>query len=114
MVFSLIMIICVSLNTNQGDIYISAHWLEYLPMAWETRVPSQVDSYQKLQKWYLMPPCLTFSIIRCWSRVSGAMQGMELHLSLHLDVVVIEKGPSGLTNFLIYIYCVLQFLKQND
>ena len=25
---------------------------------------SQVESYQRLEKWYLMPPCLTLSIIR--------------------------------------------------
>ena len=30
----------------------------------ETRVQSQVESYQRLKKWYLMPPCLTLSIIR--------------------------------------------------
>ena len=28
------------------------------------RVQSQVDSFQRLKRWYLMPPCLTFSIIR--------------------------------------------------
>ena len=30
----------------------------------KTRVQSQVKSYQRLKKWYLMPPCLTLSIIR--------------------------------------------------
>ena len=35
----------------------------------ETWVQSQVESYQRLKKWYLMPPCLTLSIIRCGSRV---------------------------------------------
>ena len=35
-------------------------WVEYLPMAQETEVQSQVKSYQWLKKkWYLMPPCLT-------------------------------------------------------
>ena len=38
-------------------------------MARETRVQSQVESYQILTKWYLMPPSLTLSIIRCRSRV---------------------------------------------
>ena len=34
----------------------------------ETRVQSQVKSYQSLKKWYLIPPCLTHSIIRIkWS-----------------------------------------------
>ena len=31
----------------------------------------------KTQKWYLMPPCLTLSIIRYVSRVSGAIQRKE-------------------------------------
>ena len=39
------------------------------PMARETWVQSQVESYQRLKKWYLMPPCLTLSIIRYGSRV---------------------------------------------
>ena len=34
------------------------------PVAQETRVQSQVESYQRLKKWYLMPPCLTLNIIR--------------------------------------------------
>ena len=29
------------------------------------------------QKWYLMLPCLTFSIKRCESRVNGATKGKE-------------------------------------
>ena len=38
-------------------------------MARETGVQSQVESYQRLKKWYLIPPCLTLSIIRYVSRV---------------------------------------------
>ena len=38
-------------------------------MARETWVQSQVKSYQRLLKWYLMPPCLTLNIIRHGSRV---------------------------------------------
>ena len=34
------------------------------PMAWETWVQSQFESYQRLKKWYLMLPCLTLGIIR--------------------------------------------------
>ena len=33
-------------------------------MIWETVVQSQVESYQRLKKWYLIPPCLKLSIIR--------------------------------------------------
>ena len=35
----------------------------------ETRVQSHVKSYQRLKKWYLLPPCLILSIIRYISRV---------------------------------------------
>ena len=42
-----------------------------------TGVQSQVESYQRLKKWYLVPPCLTPSIIRYESRVSGVIQGKE-------------------------------------
>ena len=50
-------------------------WLECLPMVRETRIQSQVESYQRLKKWYLMPPCLTLSIIRYGSRVKWSNQG---------------------------------------
>ena len=55
-------------------LYCVANWtlakrLECSPMARETLVQSQVESYQRLKKWYLMPPCLTLSIIRYGSRV---------------------------------------------
>ena len=33
-------------------------------MVWETKVQSQVTSYQRHKKWYLMPSCLTLSTIR--------------------------------------------------
>ena len=38
-------------------------------LAW---VQSQVESYQRLKKWYLMPPCFTLCIIRYGSRVMGS------------------------------------------
>ena len=38
-------------------------------MVRETWVQSQVKSYQRLLKWYLIPPCLTLSIIRYISRI---------------------------------------------
>ena len=44
-------------------------------MARETRVKSQVESYQRLKKWYLIHPCLTLSIIRCVSRVKWINPG---------------------------------------
>ena len=38
-------------------------------MARETWIQSQVESYQRLKKWYLVSPCLTLSIIRYVKRV---------------------------------------------
>ena len=52
-----------------------AKWLECSPMARETWVQSQVESYQRLKKWYFMPPCLTLSIIRYGSRVKWIHPG---------------------------------------
>ena len=49
--------------------------LECSPMARETRVQSPVESYQRLKKWYLMPPCLTLSIIRYGSRIKWSNPG---------------------------------------
>ena len=46
-----------------------ARWLECSPMAWEIGVQSQVESYQRLKKWYFMPLCLALNIIRYGSRV---------------------------------------------
>ena len=40
-----------------------------------SRVQSQVESYQKLKKWYLMPPCFTFSSISCGSKVKWSNLG---------------------------------------
>ena len=52
-----------------------AWWLECFPRAQETWVQSQVETYQILKKWYLMPPCLTISIIRYGSRVKWSNLG---------------------------------------
>ena len=48
------------------------------PMVQETWVQSQVESYQRLKKWYLMPSCLTLSIIRYRSRVKWSNAGKGL------------------------------------
>ena len=61
--------------------------------------------YQRLKKFFLVPPCLTLSILRYVSNVSVAMQGKVSCPLLHLGVVAIEKEafrlPSTLfTNFL--------------
>ena len=41
---------------------------EYSVHQW-SEIQSQVESYQRLKKWYLMLPCLTINIIRWESRV---------------------------------------------
>ena len=56
-------------------------------------IPGRV--IQKTQNYYLMPSCLTLSIIRCRSTISGAIQGKELRLLLYLGVVAIKKGAFG-------------------
>ena len=44
-------------------------------MVQETGVQSQVESYRRLKKCYLIPPCLTLSIIRYASRVKWSNPG---------------------------------------
>ena len=55
-----------------------AQGVECLPMARETGVQSQVVSYQRLSKWYLIPPCLTLSNIRyiLWVKLSNPRKGV--------------------------------------
>ena len=43
--------------------------VESSPMARETGVQFLSESFQRLKKWYLTPPCVTLSIIRYRSRV---------------------------------------------
>ena len=69
----------------------------YLPIVLLTWVQSQVKSYHRLKKRYLISPWLTLKIIRYGSRIREAIQGKELNLPLHLSVVAIEKGS-------LYIY----------
>ena len=52
-----------------------AKWVECSPMVRETWVQSQVASYQRLLKWYLIPPCLILSNIRYISRVKWSNPG---------------------------------------
>ena len=86
-------------------------------MVRETGVQFQVESYQKLKKWYLMPPCLTHSIIK--ARIKAKVkQSREWSttFSLQIGVVAIKKvafrSPSTkVTNFTyIYIYIYNSFI----
>ena len=54
------------------------YWVECLLMARETGVQSQIESYQRLKKWYLIPPCLTDSMIRYISRVKWNNPGKRV------------------------------------
>ena len=44
----------------------------------KTWVQSQVEPYQRIKKWYLIPPCLILSIIRYESRVKWSNPGKEV------------------------------------
>ena len=77
----------------------------------ETGVQSQVESYQRLTKWYLIPPCLTNDIIRYVSRVKWSNPGKGVAPPLHLGVVAMKREPSGCPRlqsptllYYIYIY----------
>ena len=60
-------------------------------------VPIGHSSYTKdLKKWYLITPCLTFSLTRYGSRVNGTIQGKEYHPPRNIGIVAIEKGNFGL------------------
>ena len=87
----------------------------------ETWVQSQVVSYQRLLKWYLIPPCLTLSNRRWTYRgYGGAIRGKKERPPLHLSVVAIEKGafwsPSSCGHQLYFYYhyllrIVINYLK---
>ena len=72
-----------------------AWWVKSSPMVWETGVQYQVESYQRLKKWYLMPPCLILSIIRLGSRVKWSNPGNGVEPYSRFCVVAIEKGAFG-------------------
>ena len=44
----------------------------------ETGVQSQIESYQRLKKWYLMLPCLMLNTIKLRSRVKWKNPGNEV------------------------------------
>ena len=72
-------------------------------MARETWVRSQVESYQRLKKWYLMPPCLTLSIIRCGSRVKWSNPEKGVAPSpTHWCSKLSKREPSGHPRLYIY------------
>ena len=81
-------------------------------MAWETGVQSQVESYQRLKKWYLILPCLTLSIIKYVSMVKWSKPRKGVVLSPPLWCCSYWKGSlyepltiaANFTFIYIYIY----------
>ena len=71
--------------------------VECLPMAWETGVQSQVESYQRLKKWYLIPRCLTFSIIRYVAREKWSNLGKRVVPTLIPQCCSFWKGSLWVT-----------------
>ena len=52
-----------------------SYMTEFSPMVRETGVQSQVESYQRLKKWYLIPSCLTLSITKYGWRAKWSNPG---------------------------------------
>ena len=108
--------ICIRIQKNiRTRIYWKlAKRSESSPIPRETWVESQVESYQRLKKCYLMPPCLTLSIIRYGSRVKWSNPGKGVAPSPTPWCSKLSKRePSGhprlwsptlLTYIYIYIY----------
>ena len=77
-------------------------------MVGETWLQSQVTSYQRLLKWYLILPCLKLRNIRYVSRIKWSYPVKRVAPPLHLGVVAIEKGaflsPSTTVTNFTYIF----------
>ena len=61
---------------------------------------SQVESYQRFKKWYLIPPCLTLSIIRNVSRGKWSNPGKIEAPSLTLRCSIYWKGSFRVAKYL--------------
>ena len=75
------------------------------PIAW--LVQSHVESYQRLKKWYLIPPCLILSIIRLGSRVKWNNPGNGVAPSPTPRCSSYWKGSLRSSTLLISNYMVL-------
>ena len=93
----------VALDYSRQLYFILESWSEFFTNGLGDQGSIADRVIPKTQKWYLMLPCLTNSIIWYISRVSGAIQGKELCL----PQVAIEKGtfrsPSTMVSQYIYI-----------
>ena len=86
-----------------------AERLECPSMARETGDQSYVESYQRLKKWYLIPPWQHSALSGIDQGYSETIRRKEWCPSLHLGVVAIEKGAFGspsnmVANFTLYYY----------
>ena len=80
----------------------------------ETRVQSQVESYQRLKKWYLIHPCLTLSIIRSGSRVKWSNPGKGVAPSPTPRFSSYRKGSlQVILDYSCQLYLLYLFKKQN-
>ncbi len=80
----------------------------------ETGVQSQVESCQRLKKWYLTTPCLTISIIRYVSRVkwSNPGNGVAPSPTAPSPVVAIEKGAFELPSTMVVTFTFYTHLER--
>ena len=88
-------------------------WLQCSPMARETWVQSQVESYQRFKKWYLIPPCLTLGIIRYASRVKWSNLGKGVAPFLTLWCSSYRKVSLWVTldnSRQLYLYSIILFV----
>ena len=79
----------------------------------------QVESYQRLRKWYLMLPCLTLSIVRYGSRVKWSSPGKGVVPSTTLRCCSSWKGAFELllatvANFTFILCMYKEDLALND
>ena len=90
---------------------------ECSPLVRDACVQSQVESYQRLKKWYLMPPCLILSIIRYVSKIKWSNRGKgvapspTLWCSSYLKgilLVTLDYGPQlyFIYSYITYILCI--------
>ena len=107
---------CLDIINELPNIYLSSFFYLFLhsPMVWETWVQSLVASYQRLLKWYLIPPCLTLSNIRYVFRVKWSNPGKGVAPSPTPWCCSYWKGSLQVTldssrQFYLNTFCQIQF-----
>ena len=85
---------------------------------------SQVESYQRLKKWYLMPPCFTLNIKMYWSMAKWSNPGKGLapfptprcsicnieKVAFELPSIMVATINIYIVNIYIYIYIYIYFV----